>query len=157
MKEKIIEKLARHEFLIVCIIGFIMFIQFCSIFLAVLFGTKNKIIGISLGISLIILIIFYIVWFKVDSFNNKKSDTLEVFEEDDKPFDLIKTFKNIEMDKIDKIIVGLWIFGVLSLFITIPISVTFPDTYLFCVVYYFILINTTMILAVIDEILSSKK
>ena len=63
-------------------------------------------------------------------------------------------FKNL--NKIDKTIVGLWIFGVLSLFITIPIEVTFPNTYLFCVVYYFILINTTIILAVIEEILDAK-
>lgn len=63
-------------------------------------------------------------------------------------------FKNL--NKMDKTIVGLWIFGVLSLFITVPIAVTFPNTYLFCVVYYFILINTTIILAVIEEILDAK-
>lgn len=72
MEEKIIDKLSRHEFLIVCIIELIMFFQCCLTFPAWLSETKNNIIGISLGTSLIVLFIFYIVYLKVNSFNNKK-------------------------------------------------------------------------------------
>ncbi len=60
------------------------------------------------------------------------------------------------LDKIYKIIAGILIFGVLSLFITVPIAATFPNTYLFCIFFYVILVTIPIILAVIEEIQDAK-